>query len=87
VIGVFYPNGSRTGGSGFVEGATRVELLRYHPAAELLHRFESDIMANVFRWTGHVPERTRQLLRHLQERANALEQVYPADKEADSLLA
>ena len=26
-------------------------------------------MANVFRWTGHFPERTRVLLRHLAERA------------------
>ena len=38
-------------------------------------------MADVFRWTGHFPERTRSLLRHLAERADALQQVYPRDAE------
>ncbi len=38
-------------------------------------------MANVYRWTGHFPERTRPLLRYLAKRAEALQQVYPADRE------
>ena len=38
-------------------------------------------MANVFRWTGHFPERTRLLLRYLAERAAQLQQGYAADRE------
>ena len=40
-------------------------------------------MANVYRWTGHFPERTRVLLRHLAERAAQLQQVYPTDPRDD----
>jgi len=40
-----------------------------------------DLSADVYRWTGHFPERTRALLRHLAERARALNQVYPADRQ------
>ncbi len=57
------------------------------PAAALILRWEQSLMANVFRWTGHFPERTRQLLRHLAERADALHQAYPEDREEDALLA
>ena len=38
-------------------------------------------MANVFRWTGHFPERTRVLLRYLADGPRQLEQVYPANRE------
>jgi len=44
-------------------------------------------MADVYRWTGHFPGRTRVLLRHLAERARELGQVYPADREPRVLLA
>ena len=44
-------------------------------------------MAAVFRWTGHFPERTRHLLRHLATRAAALEQVYPEDCETAAIVA
>src|SRR5206468_5298722 len=47
------------------------------PASDLIHRLEQDLMAQVYRWTGHFPERTRALLRHLAGRADALTQVYP----------
>ena len=50
-------------------------------ASELIHRHERVIVSNVFRWTGHFPERTRPLLRHLATRADVLEQVYPGDRE------
>jgi hypothetical protein len=56
------------------------------PAAELIRKWERTIQADVFRWTGHFPERTRALLRHLAERAAALRQVYPADREPQALL-
>jgi hypothetical protein len=56
------------------------------PAAELIRKWERTIQADVYRWTGHFPERTRALLRHLAERSAALGQVYPADREAQALL-
>ena len=51
------------------------------PASALIRRLERDLMANVYRWTGHFPERTRVLLRHLAERADQLHQVYPEGRE------
>jgi hypothetical protein len=51
------------------------------PAAELILRLERDLVANVYRWTGHFPEPTRGLVQHLAERAQQLQQVYPADRE------
>jgi hypothetical protein len=57
------------------------------PAAELILRLMRDLPADVYRWTGHFPERTRLLLRHLAERADALEQVYPEDREAPAVIA
>jgi len=55
-------------------------------AADLIRKWERDIMADVYRWTGHFPERTRVLLRHLAARARELRQVYPADREPQALL-
>jgi hypothetical protein len=52
------------------------------PASELLLRLEQDLIANVYCWTGHFPELTRHLIRHLAERARHLDQVYPSDREA-----
>jgi hypothetical protein len=43
-------------------------------------------MADVFRWTGHFPERTRALVRHLAQRAEALGQVYPKAKENEAIV-
>lgn len=57
------------------------------PAAALIRRLEPELVANVYRWTGHFPERTRPLLRHLAERAEQLRQVYPADREARVVVA
>jgi hypothetical protein len=53
------------------------------PAAALINRLEGDLMGNVYRWTGHFPERTRILIRHLAERAAAMRLKYP---EADETL-
>ncbi len=39
----------------------------------------------VFRWTGCFPERVRPLLRHLARRADEMAQVYPADREAETV--
>jgi hypothetical protein len=57
------------------------------PAEALIRKWERDLMADVYRWTGHFPERTRVLLRHLAARARELRQVYPADREPQALLA
>jgi hypothetical protein len=56
------------------------------PAADLIRRLEPELMANVFRWTGHFPERTRVLLRYLAERAAQLQQGYPPDREASAMI-
>ncbi len=52
------------------------------PAATLFRKAERELLANVYRWTGHFPERTRGLLRHLAERAGALDLVYAEEREA-----
>jgi hypothetical protein len=56
-------------------------------AAGLIRKWERPLMADVYRWTGHFPERTRVLLRHLADRAGELHQVYPADREPEALIA
>jgi hypothetical protein len=57
------------------------------PAADLIRRLEAELMANVFRWTGHFPERTRVLLRYLAERSARLGQGYPAEREDSAIMA
>jgi len=57
------------------------------PAAELIRRLERQLMADVFRWTGHFPEKTRSLVRHLAKRADALKQVYPQAAENQAMVA
>jgi hypothetical protein len=57
------------------------------PAAELIRRHERELMATVFRWTGHFPEKTRSLIRGLAKRAEALRQVYPRSAEEEALVS
>ena len=57
------------------------------PAATLIRRLEPELMANVFRWTGHFPERTRVLLRYLAERAAQLQQGYATTRETSAIVA
>ncbi len=56
------------------------------PAAALIRRLEPELMANVFRWTGHFPERTRVLLRYLAERAAQLQQGYETTRETTAIV-
>lgn len=56
-------------------------------AGELIRRLERQLMADVFRWTGHFPEKTRGLVRHLAKRADALKQVYPRAAEPQAIVA
>ena len=53
---------------------------------ELIRRLERKLMADVFRWTGHFPEKTRSLVRDLAKRADALKQVYPRDAESQAIV-
>jgi hypothetical protein len=57
------------------------------PASALFRKIERELIADVFRWTGSFPERTRPLIRHLADRADRLEQVYPLDREATAIVA
>jgi hypothetical protein len=56
------------------------------PADQLIRRLEPELMANVFRWTGHFPERTRVLLRYLAERAGHLQQGYALTRETAAIV-
>jgi hypothetical protein len=80
-----------------LDGALRAVFEDFHPpedrsasprpAAALVRRLERDLMAHVYRWTGHFPERTRRLLRHLARRADRLNLAYRADQEAAATVA
>ena len=56
-------------------------------AAQLIRGLAGDLPAEVYRWTGHFPERTRHLLERLAALAEALRLVYPAARERQALLA
>ncbi len=58
-----------------------------HAASELILRLERTLMADVYRWTGHFPERTRVLLRRLAQVADEHQQVYPLDREVEAAVA
>jgi hypothetical protein len=64
----------------------RGEQTESRPAGPLFRKLERQLMAEVFRWTGHFPEKTRSLMRYLAQRADALQQVYPAKAEADATI-
>ena len=67
------------------EGEAEGETMR--PAQDLIRRNERELVANIFRWTGHFPEPTRRLLRQLTARAAQLELGYPEQREHDALVA
>jgi hypothetical protein len=69
-----------------IEGEVLGEAQESRPAAELIRRMERQLMADVFRWTGHFPEKTRSLVRDLAKRADALKQVYPLAAEAQAII-
>lgn len=69
------------------EGVDQRSPTSRQPASSLIRRYEHEITANVFRWTGHFPERTQPLLRQLALRADVLRQVFAQDREATTLLA
>jgi hypothetical protein len=68
-------------------GEVPAEEISAWPAEQLILRIERQLAADVYRWTGHFPELTRRLLRHLAERAKTLRQVYPDDREEEIVIA
>jgi hypothetical protein len=56
-------------------------------AADLIRRTERELTINVYRWTGHFPERTRNLLRHLARCADQLKLTYSAEREKQVVMA
>jgi hypothetical protein len=64
-----------------------VEHAPLRPVKALIGQLEPVLVEHVYRWTGHFPERTRPLLRHLAERAEALELVYPEDRQTTAIVA
>lgn len=57
------------------------------PAAALMRRCERDLITNVYRWTGHFPERTKPLLHHLMRSARRLELGYRPEAEPQAVIA
>jgi Putative zinc-binding metallo-peptidase len=57
------------------------------PAAALFKRVEPMVAMEVYRWTGHFPERTRPLLRQLARRAELLGLGYQAAEEPRVIVA
>jgi hypothetical protein len=57
------------------------------PASVLIRKMERELTDNVFRWTGHFPERSRVLVRHLAGLGDQLGLVYPENQEREAALA
>ena len=57
------------------------------PAAPLMRRLERELTAQVYRWTGHLPERTRALVRRLARRAEETALVYGQERETAAVVA
>ena len=57
------------------------------PAGDLARKLEADLVMNVFRWTGHFPERALALVRRVAQRADELHQVYDRRREASAAVA
>ena len=53
----------------------------YERVSVLIRKIEQSLMASIYHWTGHFPEKTRALLRHLAERADAMGLAYPHQEE------
>ena len=55
-------------------------------ASALIRRLAPDLARSVYQWTGHFPEHTHALLRHLADRADAMTLLYPRDRESQAAL-
>ncbi len=70
-----------------VEGEDAARASDMAQAGDLIRRLERPLMADVFRWTGHFPEKTRSLLRYLAKRAHELKQYYPRAAESKAVVS
>lgn len=50
-------------------------------ASDLIRKAERDLPGSVFQWTGHLPERTKNLMDDLASRADTLELTYDIEEE------
>jgi hypothetical protein len=66
---------------------TAEEKSETRPAAALIRKLQRPLQADVYRWTGHFPERTRLLVRHLASWAEQRGQLYRADREPELIVA
>ena len=57
------------------------------PAGPLILGLMDRVPAEVYRWTGHFPEQTRQLLRQLASHAEERRLAYDLGHEADAMLS
>jgi hypothetical protein len=71
----------------YVKGDGQSVETQTRPAEQFIRRMERELMTNVYRWTGHFPEETRRLVRHLARRAKELGQCYPSNREAEVTIA
>ncbi len=67
-------------------GEARAAEAPRRPAASLIEGLQRELAENVFRWTGHFPERTRLLVRYLAERATQLGLGYAEGQELPAAL-
>jgi hypothetical protein len=56
-------------------------------AADLIRQIDRGLAADVYRWTGHFPERTLRLTQHLAARAESLQQVYRGSEQQGVVMA
>ncbi len=60
--------------------------MKRRAASSPLKNMERELAANVFRWTGHFPERTRVLVRHLAQIADQVGLKYSDDQEREAMV-
>jgi hypothetical protein len=63
------------------------DLSTHRLASDLIQQLEPALMENVFRWTSHFSEHTRDLLRTLSRRADELAQLITPEKKAEASTA
>jgi hypothetical protein len=56
-------------------------------ASALIRRNERSLLGAIYLWTGHFPETTRTLLRHMSRRADELRLIYVESRESATLVA
>ncbi len=56
------------------------------PATALIDELRNELLTSIYRWTGHFPERSRPLLRHLRQRAEALQLGYQPQREREVII-